>query len=142
MSLRYSRKMKTMVILTILFTLAASKPTCNEQEREVLKQFSRQQFGFRLMYAVDETLSSRNSLGTAFQHMNYHSRDHEIPFIFHDRNFMSKLTISKTTERFSLFTTTRRCSECSTAATCTICGRASTLLRTKNIHCCQPSNKC
>lgn len=73
--------MKPVVLLAMAFSVAASDPNCNEQERNFLKNVAKKQFGYGLIYAVDQSLSSVNSVDTMFQYLSYSHRDQKFPFI-------------------------------------------------------------
>lgn len=74
--------MKVIAILAILLTSTASQPICNDQERRILNEKSRNFESYHLIYAMDEILSSRNSLNAVFKHLNFSFRNPQIPFIF------------------------------------------------------------
>lgn len=74
--------MKQIALLAVLFTSTASQSNCNEQERLIVKEVARKKFGFDLIYATDESMSSVHSLDTVFKQLEYSFRDPQIPFIF------------------------------------------------------------
>lgn len=74
------------------FTLTAFVFSRNDQERLILKRVARKEFGFYFIYAIDETLSSRNALDTLYNSLNLSNRDAMIPFAFKIDMFRQALT--------------------------------------------------
>lgn len=77
----------SMILSVIAATQVVSEPICNERERWILEEVAGQRYGLNLIYAIDETKSSRNSLEKIFQNLNYSVRDQKFPFLFSSNDF-------------------------------------------------------
>lgn len=75
--------MKLQLLLAFASFLVPSEPTCSDQERQMLRGVAKRQMGYQLIYAVDDTFSSRNALNVVFEYLKYSSWNLRIPFIFH-----------------------------------------------------------
>lgn len=63
--------MTSVVPLVIFSTFVTSNSICTDQERELLEKVVQKGLGYHFIYAIDETMSSRNALNMVFHYLNF-----------------------------------------------------------------------
>lgn len=77
-----TRQIIFFAVIAVVLKFEVLKTTYNEHERLILLEMPRRQMNYIRIYAVDESLSTRNSVDTVFDYLDYSMRVEKFLLVF------------------------------------------------------------